>query len=151
MYFPSIALAGLLGFTALSALAQVPIIDGTRPGHVPGVGESLPRSDNASNIAPGSTHSLNAPTLPASSVGIDGSAHDYLAAARTALLAGHTGQAQQSLEMAETRVLSHAVQSYEATSPGNSAFVTNLRDARQAIGSGNNEQAIHLIDQALAI
>src|SRR5579862_2776832 len=101
-----LATAALLGMTVVSALAQAPPIvattAGARPGHVPGIGESLPQSDKASNIGPGDTRSSIAPTLPAPAVGENATPSDYLRDARASLVAGRTGQAQQSLEMAET-------------------------------------------------
>ena len=54
MRYVNFATAALLALTALPALAQAPPgqnpTTGARPGHEPGVGESLPRSDKASNI-----------------------------------------------------------------------------------------------------
>ena len=62
----NIALAALLGLTALSALAQTPPpLDGpqeARAGHEPGVGQSLPLSEKAGNIAPGGAMPAVAPT-----------------------------------------------------------------------------------------
>jgi len=108
----NIATAALLGLTSLSALAQVP--SGTdpatdaRPGQEIGVGQSMPMSNHASNIVPHDTRSNIAPTLPASSAGEGAQTREYLRAARASLVAGRTGQAQQSLEMAETRTLDRA-------------------------------------------
>jgi hypothetical protein len=67
------ATVALLNIATAQALAQAPSsldpATGARPGHQPGVGESLPLSNNASNIVPGDTRSTIAPTLPASPVG----------------------------------------------------------------------------------
>ena len=96
VFVATIALAGL---TSLAALAQTPASapptslhpeSGARAGHVPGVGVSLPRSDRASNIRPSDTRPV-APTLPAPAVGADATVRTYLRAARTALVAGRTG------------------------------------------------------------
>src|SRR5271168_4151540 len=92
----------LLGLTAIPAFAQAPaspgLTTGARPGHQAGIGESMPKSNDASNIVPGDTHSTIAPTLPQSAVGNDATSFDYLRSARASLVAGRTGQAQQSLE-----------------------------------------------------
>ena len=48
-------------------------------------------------------------TLPKPGLGPDAALRDYLQTARAALIAGETGKAQQSLEMAETRALDGAV------------------------------------------
>ncbi len=149
-------LAALLGMLAAPALAQVPadpdpaMATGARVGHVPGVGESLPRSGHASNIGAVDTKSTIAPTLPTTALGDNAGAHDYLRAARAALVAGHTGAAQQSLEMAETRALDRSVEQGQGGTPSNSPFVAHIRDALAALGGGDRAHAIQLIDQALA-
>ncbi len=136
--------AALLALTTLSALAQSPSVDpttGARPGHEIGVGDSLPRSNNASNISSSDTRSTIAPTLPPSSLGENARAMEYLTEARASLVAGRTGQAQQALEMAETRALER---------PDGARLAAQIRDARQALGAGNRANAIELIDRALA-
>jgi hypothetical protein len=149
-------LAALLGLTAISALAQAPPVldpaapaNGARPGHVPGVGESLPKSDKASNILPGNTRSDIAPTLPAPGVLDAGGPYDYLRAARAALTAGRTGEAQQSLEMAETRSLDRAMAPGQMASASDSRFVAQIREARRALGTGQVTEAVGFIDLAL--
>src|SRR5580658_9855032 len=153
MRYVGFATVALLNIAAVQALAQAPpSLDpatGARPGHQPGVGDSLPLSNNASNIVPGDTHSTIAPTLPASPVGDSATPRDYLKAARASLVAGRTGQAQQSLEMAETRALDRSVTQGQTNTPSDSQFVAKIRDARRALGSGDSPRAIQLIDLAL--
>jgi hypothetical protein len=148
------ALAALLGLTAISALAQSPTplepITGARPGHVPGVGESLPKSNRASNIVAGDTKFDVAPTLPSPAIGAGANPSDYLRAARVALVAGRTGEAQQSLEMAETRSLDRSTPAGQGSSASDSHLVSQIRDARRALGSGDSAGAIAMIDRALA-
>ncbi len=136
-------------FTA-SAAVVVPTTD-ARPGHIPGEGESLPLSSKASNIGSSDTHNAIAPTLPASDVGIDGSIQAYLLEARQDLsVAGRTGQAQQALEMAESRALSRVIPPGEASGPSNSALVSQISAARTALGNSDTVSAIRQIDLALA-
>jgi hypothetical protein len=148
------AVALLLGTTAMPALAQVPAgadpATGARPGHQIGVGDSLPRSDQASNIVARDTRSNIAPTLPAPAIGPNGASHDYLRAARASLVSGRTGQAQQSLEMAETRALDRWVPEGQTSAPSDSKLVSQIRDARHALGGGDRARAIQLIDLALS-
>jgi hypothetical protein len=132
---------------ALPAAAQTDPATGARPGRVPGVGESLPRSDRASNIGPGTAQDV-APSLPQPAVGEVGEARDYLQAAREALGTGRTGLAQQSLEMAETRLLSR-VQPSEVIAPSGEPLVMLIRQARQALDSGQRMQAMQMVDAAL--
>jgi hypothetical protein len=155
MRYVTFTTAALLSMTALSALAQTPPganpATGARPGHEIGVGDSLPRSNTASNIVPNDTRSPIAPTLPPSSVGTDATTHDYLRDARAALIAGRTGQAQQSLEMAETRALDRSVVQGQTNTPSDSQLVADIREARHALGGGDRTHAVQLIDMALAI
>jgi hypothetical protein len=153
MRYVNLAAAALLGMIAMPALAQAPPVPnpatGARPGHVPGVGESLPQSNKASNIVPGDTRSNIAPTLPSSALGENAGPNDYLKAARASLVAGRTGQAQQLLEMAETRALDRSVPQGQIA-PSDSTFVSAIRDARHALGGGDSAHAIQLIDRALS-
>jgi len=156
MRYVYLTTVAVLGMTALSALALAqapPMVDpatGARPGHVAGVGESLPQSNKASNIVPADTRSNIAPTLPASTVGENATPNDYLRSARASLVAGRTGQAQQSLEMAETRALDRSVTQDQADVPVDSGFISQISDARHALGNGDSAHAIALIDLALA-
>jgi hypothetical protein len=154
MRYINIATVALLGMTGASALAQAPSsmnpVTGARPGHEAGIGDSLPRSDKASNIVPADTRSVIAPTLPSSAVGENAAARDYLRAARVSLVAGRTGQAQQSLEMAETRALDRSVPQGQTDTPSGSQLVSRIRDARHALGGGDSTHAIQLIDLALS-
>jgi hypothetical protein len=154
MRYMNLATAALLGMIAAPALAQMPSgadpATGARPGHEPGVGESLPRSEKSSNIAPADTRSTIAPTLPSPALGRNATTQDYLRAARAALVAGRTGQAQQSLEMAETRALDRSVAQGQTNAPSDSQLVSRISDARHALGSGDRTHAIQLIDLALS-
>jgi hypothetical protein len=154
MRYVNLATAALLGLIALPALAQMPSganpTTGARPGHDPGTGQSLPLSNKASNIGPIDTRSTIAPTLPSPAVGETGTTQDYLKAARTALVAGHTGQAQQALEMAETRALDRSVAPGQTSAPSDSQLVARIRDARHALGSGDRTHAIRFVDLALS-
>jgi hypothetical protein len=123
---------------------------GARPGHVPGVGASLPMSNAASNITPSDTRSTIAPTLPTPGVADGEGPHAYLQAARDALSRGQTGLAQESLERAETRVLDRSVAPSRADEPAQGRLAGIIRDARMALGAGDRARAMSLIDQALA-
>jgi hypothetical protein len=154
MRYVNFATAALLGMTAMPALAQAPSgldsATGARPGHEVGIGNSLPLSDKASNTVPADTRSNIAPTLPPSAIGENAATRDYLRAARASLVAGRTGQAQQSLEMAETRALDRSVPQGQTNAPSDSQLVSRIRDARQALGGGDRAHAIQLIDLALS-
>lgn len=150
-YAATVLLFGVVGYSALAQVpAAAPSGNGARPGHAIGVGASLPRSSQASNIEPGDTRSAIAPTLPPADVGEDDGADSYLMAARAALVEGRTGEAQQELEMAETRVLDRSVAVSQANTPSSSKLVALISAAREALGKGDSEGAIRMIDRALA-
>jgi hypothetical protein len=123
----------LLATAGYSALAQVPNM-----------------SSKASNISPADTKNEVAPVLPAAAVGEGASVNDYLNAAKTSLSAGKTGQAQQELEMAETRVLDRSVVANRADNASNSPLVAHIREAREDLGRGDSAGAMQMIDRALA-
>ncbi len=145
-------IAGVLFLLAtLPAMAQgTDPLTGARPGHIAGIGDSLPRSDNAGNISGADSRSPLAATLPDPGVDAAASTREYLTAAHGALVAGHSGQAQQALEMAETRLLGWAMFNAADARPPSGTLITQIRDARQAIGSHDNVEALRLIDLALA-
>ena len=144
--------AALVLLMAGPALAQSPPAtpSGARPGNVIGTGESLPMSNKASNT-PGSTgHGRLAPNLPSPPLGPDATAADFLHAARAALAAGRTGEAQQALEMAQTRALDRSVPQGQTNEPSRSPLVTSIGAALQALGTHNRAATMQAIDAASA-
>lgn len=140
-------MAAAVSVLGLPAWAQRPDpATGARPGHVPGIGESLPRSERASNIGPGTARGI-APSLPQPAVSDAGDAREYLRAAHEALANGRTGLAQQSLEMAETRMLSRVVPG-DVITPSGEEMVMRIRQARQALDAGQRMQAMQIIEAA---
>ena len=123
---------------------------GARPGNEIGTGSSLPLSDKASNIAPGDTTSVIAPNLPSPPIGENASARDYLLAARSALLLGRTGEAQQALEMAETRALDRSVPLFQTNVASKNPLVEEVTQALQALSVGDRGRAVQIIEAALA-
>jgi hypothetical protein len=122
---------------------------GARPGNEIGTGASLPQSNNASNIVPQDTTSTIAPNLPSPNVGEGASPRRYLEAARTALLVGRTGEAQQALEMAETRALDRSVPLFQTGVPSKSPLVGEIQQALDALGHGDRGQAVRIVEGAL--
>jgi len=142
--------------TLLVAQAQVQVFQqgvppgadpqtGARPGNQIGTGSSLPRSETSSNISPSDTRSVLAPSLPRPAVGENASIRDYLLAARTALAVGNTGEAQQALEMAETRRLDRSVPLFQTTAPVADAQVAKIEDALHTLAAGDRRRAMQII------
>jgi hypothetical protein len=129
--------------------AQMPYATGARPGNVIGTGDSLPLSNNASNIGPSDTTNAIAPRLPSPNLGEGSSPRDFLIAARQALAGNRTGEAQEALERAETRALAGNVLATDINQPSQQLTIRNIASARQALASGNKSAAIQAIDIAL--
>ena len=122
---------------------------GARPGNEIGTGQSLPLSNNSGNIGPQDTRSSIAPNLPSPNVEENAPPGVYLRAARTALLQGRTGEAQQALEMAETRALDRSVPLFQTGTPSSNPLVDTIEKALDALSTGDRAGAVQLIDQAL--
>jgi hypothetical protein len=150
----SAALAVALGLGA-PAMAQTQTqappytATGVRPGNIVGTGQSLPMSNRASNIDQSDTRSTIAPNLPSPPVAPDSPPEAYLRAARGALAAGQTGEAQQSLEMAETRLLDRSVPYDAAGVAIHDPRLAIIEQARRALATGDRAGAIGFIDQAM--
>ncbi len=165
----SLALSStMLAFTVLAGLAGTPVlaqtavptnaqgvprgtdpVTGARPGNDVGTGMSMPRGTRASNIDAGDTRSTIAPNLPSPSLGPDSSPADYLRAAQASLQAGRTGEAQQSLEMAQTRLLDRSVPLGQTNNPSDNPAVTQISQALQALAARDRAQAMQFIQAAI--
>ncbi len=137
---------------ALPALAQtVPNTpDGARPGNIPGTGQSLPLSDRASNITQSDTTSPIAPRLPSPDVSESAPPRVFLEAARRALAANRTGEAQEAMERAESRALSRSVAPSRAGDPSRQSLVRQIAEARGALATGDRGRSISIIETAIA-
>ncbi len=90
------------------------------------------------------------PVLPTPAIGVDATMRDYLQAARAALTANHPGEAQQSLEMAETRALDRSVAQGQTDTAISGPMVTKIAQARASLAAGHRDETIQMIDAALA-
>jgi hypothetical protein len=122
---------------------------GARPGNDIGTGMSMPMGTHASNIDAGDTRSEIAPNLPSPAIGDNASAPDYLAAAQNALAAGRTGEAQQALEMAQTRLLDRSVPLFQTNTPSGNPAVAQISQALQALAAGDRQNCMQLIAAAI--
>jgi hypothetical protein len=148
----------LAGLAGAAALAQTPTpvtpqgvppganpATGARPGNDVGTGMSMPMGSKASNINPTDTRSEIAPNLPSPPIGPNASAADYLRAAQSALATGRTGEAQQSLEMAQTRLLDRSTPQFQTNNPSDNPAVAQIARALQALAAGDRAQCMQLI------
>jgi hypothetical protein len=133
----------LITSTMLAGLVALPVL--TAPSAIAG----QPISTKASNIDASTVHSTIAPQLPAPPVGDDANPKALLQAASQALTANETGLAQESLERAETRLLTRTTAPDQAQVPDNSGAVQLIASARMAIAHGDLGAANTDIQQAL--
>lgn len=129
-------------------LAQTPVY-GAPPDAGAAVTGSQPRSDTASNITPGDTRSPVAPSLPGPDLPPDSPPSAYLRAARGALATGRTGEVQQALEMAESRMLDRSVALGQTGVPSDNPTVGQITRALQALASNDRASCMSAIETAL--
>lgn len=139
----------ILPWALRPAWAQGSTPTGARPGNVIGTGESLPRGTVASNIGAADTRTSIAPNLPGPMVAPDAGAGAYLQAAPRALRHGKTGLAQQSLEMAETRLLDRSVPLGRADVPDRAPSVAAIDTALGDLARHDITGAEHAARRAL--
>ena len=145
-----LVVAALLGAGPALAQTAADPATGARPGNVIGTGQSLPLSDKASNATSSDTRSLIAPRLPTPSAGDDSSPREFLEAAQRALTLGRTGEAQEALERAESRLLDRSVPPSRAGTPSEQPVVADVGDARRALAAGDRARSQQIIGTALA-
>ena len=109
-----------------------------------------PRTIGARGLAPGGPSSAIAPRLPLPPVPENDPPHAFLEAARSAVDRGQTGEAQEALERAETRLLDRAVGMNSAQEADDRRVVLDIGVARQALAAGDRHGTLRAIDDALA-
>jgi hypothetical protein len=139
-----VLLAALLASAAAPSLALAqnpPATSMAFPGR-------QPTSSAASNIGPQDTRTGWAPQLPTPPVGENAPPSAFIEAALKALAAGRTGEAQEAIERAESRVLTRAVAISKANNPSQQPLALTLRKAREALGAGDRQGAVQLLEEA---
>jgi hypothetical protein len=96
------------------------------------------------NVAPSDTRPATAAPMPGPSLASDEPPVALLEAARRALEAGRTGEAQEALERAETRLL------VQASLPESQQAVLAIGAARRALAANDRQGAIRAIEDAVA-
>jgi hypothetical protein len=137
-----------------SVIRLTPFVPGGCLGLLLTGAQAQPLNRPASNIAPSDTRTVIAPALPAPALPSADPPSAFLIAARRAVVIGRTGEAQEALERAETRLLGRDV------SPALDAAVANdgvqhqavlaIGTARRALAAHDRAAAIDAIDVALA-
>ena len=131
-----------------TSILAVPAILTLAGGAMAQTGTSAPHS-RASNLPGGQIGSTVAPNLPTPPV-TGSQPSDFLRAAQSALAAGRTGEAQQAMEMAQTRLLDRAVPLGQTNVPDTSPLVTQISQALRDLGAGNRSGSMQKLQAALA-
>lgn len=146
---PLFVFVALLLATAPGARSQ-PGPYGAQPGTGFGGGAALPTDDRAGGLTSQYARPTYDPGLPPP-VGTPGDRpSDYLRRAQDALAAGRAGEAQQSLEMAQTRLLDRSVPLGQTNHPSNNPTVGQISQALQALSARDRPGCMQLIQAALA-
>jgi len=90
------------------------------------------------------------PALPAPPVADNAPPSAFLRAAQTAMITGRLGEAQEALEMAQTRMLDRSVPLFQTGQPSPNPAVKAVANAIQALVSGDRETALRHIQTAMA-
>ena len=108
-----------------------------------------PSSDRASNLPGQANQGGFSPSLPAPPV--QGNLpSDFLQAAERALAAGRTGEAQQAMEMAQTRMLDRSVPLGQTNVPSDNPTVGQISMALQSLGAHDRAATMRNIEAAIA-
>jgi hypothetical protein len=110
---------------------------------------AMPLSHRASNIDQQDTRSQIAPNLPSPDLGPNAGPVEYLRAAQAALATGRTGETQEALEEAQTRLLDRSVPLGQVNSPSANPAVAQISQALQALAAGDRAQCMQLIGAAI--
>lgn len=103
----------------------------------------------ASNIDRADTRSDIAPALPVPPLGPNATPQQFLQQAQMALQHHRSGEAQEALERAETRMLDRSTMPSAANEPDMSPMIKQVTDARDALGRRDWQQASQLIGEML--
>jgi hypothetical protein len=89
------------------------------------------------------------PALPEPDMPAGSRVSDYLKTAESAVAAGRLGEAESSLEMAQTRLLDRSVAIGQTGAPIQDPLIGQINIARQALGANDRQGCLQAIDGAL--
>ena len=152
-----------LAATCTSATAQVPPAQvppaqtlGAQPLSEPSQAEtgrpgSQPSSDRASNTGADLGAPQIAPSLPLPPVDDNASSEELLHVARSAIARGRTGEAQEAMERAQTRLLDRSVPLFKTNQPSTHPAIPVISEALRALGAGDRASAMANLDKAIPL
>ena len=142
----SILSVPLLVAMSAAALSQ-PSPNGARPANE--FGGDGTTDGHAIRLAMDNARSTVVPALPSPPGGDEQRASDYLKAAQGALAAGRSGEAQQALEMAQTRMLDRSVPMGQTNNPNDNPTVQQISRALQALAVRDRATSMQFIEAAI--
>ena len=149
--------------TCTIAAAQVPPVQvppaqslGAQPSPEPNQAEmgrqgSQPSSDRASNTGADMNAPQIAPALPLPPVDENASSEELLHVARSAIARGRTGEAQEAMERAQTRLLDRSVPLFKTNQPSTHPAIPLISEALHALGAGDRAAAMAYLDKAIPL
>jgi hypothetical protein len=114
-----------------------------------GAAVAQPVSQGTANISPRDTRGEVAPPLPTPPLDANAPPSAFLRSAQGAVIAGRLGEAQEALEMAQTRLLDRSVPLFQTNTPSGNPAVRSISLALQTLSAGDREGAIRHIQAAL--
>jgi hypothetical protein len=90
------------------------------------------------------------PPLPSPNLPEGAKPSDALRAAQGALATGRLGEAEEALEMAQTRMLDRSVPLGATNNPSDNPTIAQISQARQALAARDRAGCMQLIETALA-
>ena len=116
-----------------------PVSPGNAPTAAMPPGPAVPLSVAAGAAAAAPARSAR---LPDAGVSEDAKPSAFVEFARAAITAGHTGEAMEAMERAESRILSRSVRPSQANDPSNQELVKQMAQARAALAAGDRAAAL---------
>jgi hypothetical protein len=132
----------LAAFTVIAALLTGPAL--AQPS------ATGPSTDSPSGVGSAGAGGLASTALPAPPVDANAPPTAFLRAAQSAMLVGRNGEAQEALEMAQTRLLDRSVPLFQTNNPSQNPAVREISLALQSLAVGNRETALRHIQAAIA-
>ncbi len=136
---------------ALLIIAAAPCLAFAQPAPPPEAGPPAPGTPillDPKTGAPATPKSAIVATLPTPDLPPDATAIDFLRAARGAMAAGRTGEARSALEMAQTRLLSRAVDAGQERTPDDNVAVKQIAEAIAALQANDRMASLRYIEFA---
>lgn len=110
-----------------------------------------PAAPAQSDLSQGAPTGLIHGRLPAPPVSENAPVAEILRAAQSAVVTGRRGEAQEALEMAQTRLLDRSVPLFQTNTPSQDPGVAAVSQALRALAEGDREATLRHIQTAMRV